>query len=1272
AAGRAPAEVADLAWLNAVAMAFAPSAVQLETFADFVTWSGGDLSGETWLAHVTGAGALCDADGVFLSSVTREGIHAACADLPTGAAIDPAAGENADLLADLVARLDELRVQQIGVAEAQVASLDAAIRKADVTAFLRWAQAEALDVLRAALKGPENSGAVDQLADLRRHVAVMSTLGLGEVDLAMLGQTPHWIAPGLAQAGGAPTPLDLAQLVWLHRFAALQVAPATDAGLRGYLVLANADDAGRDLPAEARAPLVKGSQETLALLLGCPAADMSAYADALLGAGQVARTVADIDLIAQHVRVASDLGLSATDLLALKRVNAPASSEAWRDAAAAAQAGLSRFDNGNQVPAFRHRLAERERDALVPAFMQTRIAGHPELERRVTNSEQLYGYLLLDVNVTSAVPTSRMVEAISSLQLFISRALADPEPGLSFVDADGVDHRERLATQWELDKEYRQWEANQKLMLYPQNYIEPELRQITSPEFDALQQSVSAADSTPDAVEAAVNAYMKDLAGLCDLSLCSFHFERKLDEDGTERTLYHILAKAKWEPGRFFYRKLEADYETIAGLADKSQYLKAMDWTYWQEVTIPKTFDLFSDVTICVFKNRFYFFWLELEERRVQAADSETLGEQKSLWRLHPRYMRCDQNALAGPMLTPGLFLSRSQEGLTVDGAFEWTGAKPWLYATYQAKESLGGLEYGTLGVVPGAEGSGNDTLTVVFGVDLNGQPEASDRAEAASGPSLLSALHLRLSEEWADAIFNLNETLLTDVNESPPTGFEGISVRPLTMTKTVAEPYIITASPTPDGSETVTTHLKNSRINMTDTFEQGSPSIELLFEAQPLEADFLGRVYQETTLGNRRFTFEATQNIEIKSITETEAPQFSFTYRREFISEKHFASQTGGHAAKGQPVSRSNILVHDNGDQEAKATATLTHPLAGEVRSSYPLPANWSIADGKPAEHRIYVEIMATLPPLKVVTSQGTDTVPRRTITYKRQLLGSFSLNPPLGKINIGWAQKGEHGSRNFLHLTETANRSVDETFVLANSSTVLSRLAKTMPRPGGCETLFQPKNQTGREDFGTFFDEYGRTLRDIYPADTTSLSPDRVPVADFDFNSAYGAYGWEVFYHIPAAIAAGYASSGQFDLAMQWLRRIFDPQLEIPWRVKPLVEAAEPTDGLLFDTGDVITDPDRIARDYPVFYQQATIRNMLEVLLDAGDAAYALQTQESLQRAKALYVTAKQLFSDNLSETLDSLTSTPWCDPTLGDAADDDVFLPPYNGELRLDRPA
>ncbi|MEM9013109.1 MAG: neuraminidase-like domain-containing protein [Pseudomonadota bacterium] len=1272
--GSAQVTDADIAWFEGVARAFAPAAVQVATFDDFETWAGrARVSAERWLAHLTREDPICDEAGVFLEDLTRQEIEAAVRACLLSQGVDPEQTTNAASMLALIDRLEALRDEQVQVIQAQVAALDVQISAVNVAPFLRWAQTKALDLLRTVLKGSGDDEALCRLAELRRHIAVVSTFELGDVEMSLLGDVPHWIAPELADAQGGPRPLDLAQLIWLHRFALLQVAPATDAALRGYLDLVNADIAAPDLTEDILAQWVAGSRETLALLLNCPPEDMHVYADALIGPGEVARDIAQIDLIAQHVRLAAEMNLSAKDLFALKQVSSSHASGDWSVAAAAAQAGLARFDDGSRMPDFRHRLAERERDALVAAFMQTRVAGHDDLERDVTDREKLYSYLLLDVNVTSAVPTSRMVEAISSLQLFISRALAGLEPGVSFIDADGIDHRDTLAAQWELDQEYRQWEANQKLMLYPQNYIEPELRQITSPGFDALLQAVSGGDITQDTVEAAVNSYMKDLAGACDLSVCSLYCERRLGNDGSEDTIYHMLAKAKWEPGRFFYRKLEADYRTIAELQDPSQFLKAMDWTYWQEVSIPKTFELLSDVTVCVFKNRYFFFWLELEERR---APVESPGQHQSLWRLHPRYMRCDQNALAGPMLTPGLFANGSAASLSIDGAFQWTGAKPVLTGTFHPTRAPDGLVYGQLNAADARETSTVETLTATFGIELYDAPAPDpDAAKAGPDPSHTTQLHIRLSEDWSDAILDLTGQRLPSLDESGPDGYTAIHPRPVTETAAVSEQVLHNAlTGSLRGGYTPYLETIFDVVEVYNDYAPETLSSRMTFVPESACGTRLGSLDVEVDLGQRVFEFYAVWLDKVYKCQEQSGTIVSVALELEFTTagQQHAPVTTEPQRRQTKLFSTTNPPLSSAGQvNDEVSVATVRHPTNETFVFRIPLHHAWTIGTDLEAELSVRAHIEREFAPISIDTNGGKDTPEPQEEKVSAHLdIGKIKLFLPYGKTNSAWTQMGEHGNRNFLHLVEDPRDDNRETFVVANSSSVLSKLAKTMPRPGGCESLFQLGNHLDqKEDYGTFLTAYPEALKRLYHEDETSLHPDRIPGEDFDFDSAYGAYGWEVFYHIPAAIAAGYASSGQFDQAMQWLRRIFDPQLEIPWRVKPLLDVVEPTDGLAFDTGDVIVDPDRIARDYPFYYQQATIRNMVEVLLDTGDAEYAQQTQESLQRAKALYVSAKQLFSDTLSETVESLTNTPWTDPTLGEAARDgyDGFLPPYNGELR-----
>ena len=58
-----------------------------------------------------------------------------------------------------------------------------------------------------------------------------------------------------------------------------------------------------------------------------------------------------------------------------------------------------------------------------------------------------------------------------------SEETVEPEVGLT----------ESVAEQWAWMKAYRLWEANRKVFIYPENWIEPELRDDKSPFFEDLE-----------------------------------------------------------------------------------------------------------------------------------------------------------------------------------------------------------------------------------------------------------------------------------------------------------------------------------------------------------------------------------------------------------------------------------------------------------------------------------------------------------------------------------------------------------------------------------------------------------------------------------------------------------------------------------------------------------------------------------------------------------------------------------------------------------------
>ena len=89
-----------------------------------------------------------------------------------------------------------------------------------------------------------------------------------------------------------------------------------------------------------------------------------------------------------------------------------------------------------------------------------------DLKRKDANA--LYARLLIDVEMSPCMMTSRIKQAISAVQLFVQRCLMNLEKDVALsTDA---------ALEWKWRKNYRVWEASRKVFLYPENWIEPELR----------------------------------------------------------------------------------------------------------------------------------------------------------------------------------------------------------------------------------------------------------------------------------------------------------------------------------------------------------------------------------------------------------------------------------------------------------------------------------------------------------------------------------------------------------------------------------------------------------------------------------------------------------------------------------------------------------------------------------------------------------------------------------------------------------------------------
>ena len=276
-------------------------------------------------------------------------------------------------------------------------------------------------------------------------------------------------------------------------------------------------------------------------------------------------------------------------------------------------------------------LRERRRDALV-AYVLTLS---PIRSRGIRTADELFEFFLIDVKMNACMATSRIKQAISSVQLFVQRCFMKLE--------DDVPPNVLRADWWEWMSTYRVWEANRKVFLYPENWVEPELRDDKSPFFKELENELLQNDVTDETAEAAFMSYLDKLDEVARLDIRATYWEHEseLTWDGrpeirttsrfpdrppagddlpepTDRAdILHVFGRTQGVPPIHFYRRL-VDRHT---------------WTPWERVQA----DIEGDHLIpVVYNRRLYLFWPIFREaadlnQAPPPRDSEPVRPEKRL-----------------------------------------------------------------------------------------------------------------------------------------------------------------------------------------------------------------------------------------------------------------------------------------------------------------------------------------------------------------------------------------------------------------------------------------------------------------------------------------------------------------------------------------------------------------------------------------------------------------------------------------------------------------
>jgi hypothetical protein len=244
----------------------------------------------------------------------------------------------------------------------------------------------------------------------------------------------------------------------------------------------------------------------------------------------------------------------------------------------------------NTVQPISDALRKQQRDALVAWLLHNDAKTAQQQQRQQwTSADRLYEHYLIDPQIQPCFKTTRILQAVSSVQLFVQRILfglekeARPSPKLKEI--------------WSSQRSYRLWEANRKVFMYPENWLFPELRDDKSSCFQSLESTLGQGELTQDLARQAFGQFLIDVSQTAQIRVVGM-FE-DVEFKGDRRDLY-VVGRTLNPPYLYYWRRC----------GDFGQ--SSMEWSPWQQIEL----DIQGDhVLPFVMGKQLYIAWPRIEKK---------------------------------------------------------------------------------------------------------------------------------------------------------------------------------------------------------------------------------------------------------------------------------------------------------------------------------------------------------------------------------------------------------------------------------------------------------------------------------------------------------------------------------------------------------------------------------------------------------------------------------------------------------------------------------
>jgi hypothetical protein len=183
------------------------------------------------------------------------------------------------------------------------------------------------------------------------------------------------------------------------------------------------------------------------------------------------------------------------------------------------------------------------------------------------------------------MPSSRLVHAHSTVQLFIRRCIEGLEP-TAVADLDG----DADWSWWDSMKNYRVWEVAKKVFVEAQYYLRPEWRDDKTELFADFENALLQNEINDESISSAFEGYLDRLDQIAFLDVLATCYDFDLQN-------LHVFAASKGgEPRTYFHRMLQRERV----------------WTPWRKIDL----DIAGEHLIAFFRNRrLYLAWATFLEK---------------------------------------------------------------------------------------------------------------------------------------------------------------------------------------------------------------------------------------------------------------------------------------------------------------------------------------------------------------------------------------------------------------------------------------------------------------------------------------------------------------------------------------------------------------------------------------------------------------------------------------------------------------------------------